>query len=161
MELADQLLESWAIHNRILLDLLASVPPEALSGKMAGGKGRSVGQMFAHVHNIRLSWVEAITPPLMNDLAKLEAKKLEGATHDELQVAFRASEAAIAQVVKTGLESGRINGFRPHPSAFYSYMIAHEWYHIGEIGIVLNQSGYPLDQKTAYRLWEWNNRLSS
>lgn len=160
MELADQLLDSWAIHNRILLHLLDAISPDALAGQTAGGKGRNVGQMLAHIHSVRLMWLKAAAPDLMEGIAKHEARKPGDTTHDDLRAAFGQSEQAVAALVRAGLESGRIKGFKPHPAAFYSYLIAHEWYHIGEIGIVLNQSGYPLDQKTAYRLWEWNNRLS-
>lgn len=33
-----------------------------------------------------------------------------------------------------------------------AYLIVHEWYHIGEICMVLKQAGYPLDDKVAYGL---------
>lgn len=50
--LAEQLLETWEIHARINLYLLDAVPPEAL-GDRSASKGRTVGEQFAHVHNIR------------------------------------------------------------------------------------------------------------
>ena len=53
---------------------------------------------------------------------------------------------------------GTIKGFKPHVPAFLGYLIAHESYHHGEIGIALNEIGYPLDRKTAFGLWEWGVR---
>ncbi len=35
-------------------------------------------------------------------------------------------------------------------AAFVGYLVAHDGYHWGEIGIALAQSGRPLDRKVAY-----------
>ena len=80
--LAEQFLDTWAIHNRILLYLLTEIPEEALAGVSASG-GRSVGQMLAHVHNVRLMWLEASAPDLLATVSKIPAKK-----KDELSVIF-------------------------------------------------------------------------
>ena len=55
------LLDTWAISNRITLYLLDAVPAEALAGVGASG-GRTVGAMFAHLHNTRLLWLKAAAP---------------------------------------------------------------------------------------------------
>jgi len=34
-------------------------------------------------------------------------------------------------------------------------VFAHEWYHIGEIGMTLTLSGHKLDYKTLYCIWAW------
>ena len=60
-----------------------------------------------------------------------------------------------AQSIAAG---GKVKNFKPHVTAFLGYMISHESYHRGEIGIVLAQSGYPLDQKISYGMWEWGVR---
>jgi hypothetical protein len=41
---------------------------------------------------------------------------------------------------------------------FNDYLVAHESYHHGEIGIILTLSGQPLDMKTAFGMWEWGIR---
>ncbi len=157
MELTEQLVDSWHIHNRILLYLLDAIPAEGLPGVPAS-KGRSVGQILAHIHNVRLMWLKAAAPELMEGLVKLEAPKPDSVTHDSIQAALSASEAALVTLFTQGLATGRIKGFKPHPAAFFSYLIAHEWYHVGEIGMTLTQAGFPLDQKIAYGLWEWGTR---
>jgi uncharacterized damage-inducible protein DinB len=61
---------------------------------------------------------------------------------------------AIETLLRLGLAAGgKIKGIRPH-ATFLGYMIAHESYHRGEIGMVLAQSGHPLDNKIAYGMWE-------
>ena len=57
-----------------------------------------------------------------------------------------------------GFAAGKIKEGKPHPAGFFSYFIAHEWYHIGEIGMTLTQAGYPLDEKVSYGLWDWSKR---
>ncbi len=61
-------------------------------------------------------------------------------------------------LIKQGIAAGKIKGFKPHPAAFLGYAIAHEAYHVGEIGMTLKQSGRALDEKVAYGIWEWGKR---
>jgi uncharacterized damage-inducible protein DinB len=86
MELAEQFVDAWKIHNRILSYLLDAVPAEALSGISASG-GRSVGQMLAHIHNVRLMWLEVAAPDLMPGLEKIPARKKDDFTKQQLQSA--------------------------------------------------------------------------
>ena len=57
----EQLLETWAIHDRIHRYLLGAIPPEALPA-VSASKGRTVGEQFAHVHNVRLMWLKSAAP---------------------------------------------------------------------------------------------------
>jgi uncharacterized damage-inducible protein DinB len=49
-------------------------------------------------------------------------------------------------------------GFKPHPVAFVGYLIAHESYHQGDVGVRLTASGHRLGNKVAYGMWEWGVR---
>ena len=51
-----QLLETWQIHDRINVYLLEAVDSASLDSHSAS-KGRSVGEQFAHIHNVRLMWL--------------------------------------------------------------------------------------------------------
>ncbi len=150
----DQLVDTWNIHTRINLYLLDAIPPEALEGTV-GGKGRSAGAMFAHIHNTRYTWLE-LTPELLKGLEKIPKEKV--ADKKLLRKSLEASGKAMATLIEAGIQTGKIKGFKPHPAAFVGYAIAHESYHHGEIGIVLSQSGHPLDKKVAYGMWEWGVR---
>jgi uncharacterized damage-inducible protein DinB len=152
----DQLLDTWNIHNRIQLYVLDAIPDEAL-GSVSASKGRSVGQMFAHIHNARLMWLEVAAPELMPGLAKID--KEQSADKALLRHSLQESGRAIETLLRKGMDSGgKIKGFRPHVTAFLGYLLAHDGYHQGEIGVALRQAGHPLDKKASYGMWEWGVR---
>jgi uncharacterized damage-inducible protein DinB len=152
----DQLLETWRIHCRINLYMLDAIAAAAWDVP-APGKGRSFAQMLAHVHNVRLMWLQSAAPALMSGLAKIE--KSDSHDRDVLHAALAASGQAIEALLQQALVSGgRVKGFKPHAPAFLGYLIAHESYHHGEISIALAQIGHPLDKKTAFGMWEWGVR---
>ncbi len=153
---ADQFVDTWLIHNRIVLHLLDNIPQEALAGVSISG-GRSVGQMFAHVHNVRLMWLELSAPDLFKTQTKIPARKKDEFTTDQLRAALTASGTAMEELFRRGFESGKIKEMKPHPGVGFGYFVGHEWYHIGEIGITLTQAGFPLDDKVSYGIWEWKN----
>ena len=70
----NQLLETWQIHDRINLYLLDAVDPSSLDSHSAS-KGRSVGEQFAHIHNVRLMWLKASAPDLLKGLTKVEKEQ--------------------------------------------------------------------------------------
>lgn len=151
----DQVLDTWQIHNRINLYLLDAIPEAALDD-LSASKGRSVGSQFAHMHNIRLMWLGSAASELMEGVSKIE--KADALNKELLRSALNASSIAIGNLLKKGLKEGKVKGFKPHPMAFLGYLISHESYHRGEIGIILKQAGHPLDEKIAYGQWEWGVR---
>jgi uncharacterized damage-inducible protein DinB len=151
----DALVETWAIHNRINLYLLDAIADELLN--LALPKCRTVFDQFAHVHNVRLMWLKSAAPELLEGLIKLETKK--GGTKGRLRSALEASGTAIESLLhKATASGGRVKGFKPHATAFLGYLISHESHHRGQIGWTLKQSGYPVDPKVAFGLWEWGVR---
>ncbi len=154
--LADQLLETWAIHNRIQLYLLAAIDESAL-GDTLGPRGRTVGDHISHAHNVRLMWLKSAAPGLLEGLSKLEGD----ATKDKEAIARGLTESgeAIGKLIALSLESGgKVKGFKPHITGFVAYLISHESYHIGKVDLLLRQAGHPMDDKTHYGLWEWGVR---
>jgi uncharacterized damage-inducible protein DinB len=151
----EQLIETWAIHNRINLYLLDAISAEGLAASLAP-KGRTVAQQFAHIHNVRMMWLKAAAPDLLGGLEKLEGT---GQDKEKLAQSLRASGQAVEGLLRKGLANGgKIKGFKPHVAAFLGYLIAHESHHRGQVGWTLKYSGHPLDKKTAYGLWEWGVR---
>ncbi|MFN2511091.1 MAG: DinB family protein [Pyrinomonadaceae bacterium] len=53
-----QFLEAWDIHNRVNLYVLEAIDPEHLKD-VSASKGRTVGEQFAHIHNVRLMWLKS------------------------------------------------------------------------------------------------------
>jgi uncharacterized damage-inducible protein DinB len=151
----ESLVETWAIHNRINLYLLDAIAGDALP--LALPKCRTVFDLFAHIHNVRLMWLKAAAPELLEGLEKLETKK--GGTKGQLRTALEASSAAISKLLQKAIAGGgKVKSFKPHATAFLGYLISHESHHRGQIGWTLKQTGHPLDQKTAFGLWEWGVR---
>lgn len=154
----EQVLEAWDIHNHMLFMLFDAIPAEAFAGKPTGMTGRSVGNIFAHVNNIRLGWVEVGAPKLMDGLTKIATKtkaEREAITGEALRPALVESAKAMREMLADGLEKGKLRGFKPHLAASYSYFIAHEWYHIGEICMTLNEAGHKPNDEILYGIWSW------
>jgi len=152
----DPFLETWNIHDRINLYLLDSVEPAALITYSAS-KGRSVGEQFAHIHNVRLMWIKAAAPDLLKGLAKIEAHQAKDKKllQKSLGASGRAMDALLSQSVAAG---GKVKGFKPHVSAFLGYLISHESHHRGQIMLSLKQAGHRVDKKVQYGIWEWGVR---
>jgi uncharacterized damage-inducible protein DinB len=152
----DSLVNTWQIHNRINLYLLDAVQPENLAST-AASKGRTVGEQFAHLHNVRLMWLKAAFPALLDGLEKLE--KTQAGDKALLKQSLSDSAQAIAELLRNAIESdGRIKGFKPDAVAFLGYLISHESHHRGQITLSLKQAGFPVEKKISYGLWEWGTR---
>src|SRR5215831_6017637 len=98
-----QLLETWDIHNRINLYLLDSIEAAHLKSCSAS-KGRSVGEQFAHLHNVRLMWLKASAPDLLKGLGKIEKED----AHEKklLRDSLSESGAAIKTLLDKSIAAG-------------------------------------------------------
>jgi uncharacterized damage-inducible protein DinB len=153
-ELSEQLLDTWRISVRAGLYALDGVDAEGLGA--AGLQGRTPGEQFAHLHRVRRMWLEHTAPDLHTAVDDVEDADM--GNREVLRAALQASGAAIEELLRRGLDTGRIKGFKPHPTAFLGYLVAHEAYHLGDIGVRLSQAGHPLSKKVSYGLWEWGVR---
>src|SRR5215467_6744710 len=117
------LIETWQINQKMNESLISGIKGSHFLD-LSTTKGRNVGEQFAHIHNVRLMWLKVAAPDLLESQKKFE--KEEGFTKELLLVELKNSTAAITELLQRGFATGRIKGFKPHPEAFLSYMIAHE-----------------------------------
>jgi len=153
----EHLIETFDINNRINIYLLASLKEEHLNDR-AGSKGRTVGEQFAHIHNVRLMWLKAAAPEFMTGLNKVE--KENPITIKLLEKELKASGEAIKKLIEQSYKErdGKVKGFKPHCAGFIGYLISHDSHHRGQIMLSLKQSGHPVDKKIQFGLWEWGVR---
>jgi uncharacterized damage-inducible protein DinB len=150
-----ELIETWKINSRINLYLLNEITEDHLHDKVMD-KGRNVGEQFGHIHNVRLMWLKEAMPLLLNTLKKIEND--DTLVKAQLKKNLLDSSEAIEELLFTGLETGRIRGFKPHPAAFLGYLIAHESHHRGQIVLTLKKCEHPVSKKVLFGLWEWGVR---
>ncbi len=153
---AQQLIETWAINNRINLYLLDGIEAENLTDVLTS-KGRDVANQFAHIHNVRLMWLKVALPAELDGLAKIEND--QPIDKGLLAASLTRSGESITRLLEQAVENGgKVKGFKPHVRAFVGYLIAHDAHHRSQAIIALKQSGHKLDQKTGYGIWEWGSR---
>ena len=107
----EQLVETWNIHDRINRYLLDAVPAEALGSAFAQ-KHRTVFQLFAHIHNVRLMWLKSAAPELLEGLSKVEGENGDKKT---LTAALEGSGRAIEALVRKSVAAG---GLRKNPDVY-------------------------------------------
>ncbi len=148
------LIETFTINNRINLYLLNAIAEENLPD-ISPSKGRNVGEQFAHIHNVRLMWLQSAAPQLLEDLTKIEKGTI---TKQILITALTDSGRAMEKMLEECFAQNRVKGFKPHPEGFVGYIIAHEAHHRGQINLILKLCGHAVGKSTMFGMWEWGTR---
>ncbi|MGB2626811.1 MAG: DinB family protein [Candidatus Acidiferrum sp.] len=155
LDLRKSLLDSFAINEKANQLLVGSISDAAWQAESPTGKGRTIANIAAHIHHVRLMWLSAA-----DKAAKVPAKLEPGkASKEQVQAALKASASAIEKLLAKALEdpAGRVPNFRPDVVAFVGYLIAHDSHHRGQIAMMARQVGHPLAPKIGFGLWEWGS----
>ncbi len=145
--------EMLAVSESINQGLLQAVAEAAWSSAPPSGKGRSIAQLFAHIHNVRLMWLVA---QKRDDLPKkLDAETI---TKAAVRQALGESSAALRAVIREAAQTpeGRIRDFKPNVAHFVAYLISHEAHHRGQVTQLVRSLGHALDQKSMFGMWQWS-----
>ena len=148
------LVESWQIAGRITTYVLQAVDADVLTDKLEP-RGWTVGQHFMHLHNNRREWLAGYAD-LQAALTKIP--KDRAGDKAALQAALEQSAQVVAQMLERAIEKGKVSGFKRSPAAFVGYLVAHEAYHLSEIGVILAENGHRLPKEVAWGMWEWDKR---
>jgi len=148
---AFSLAETWHLNNRANLMLLASLSPDQLN-HTPFPRARSVADQFAHLHNVRIMWLEVQMP----EAAKSVSKIAKGtATKAGLREALEASADAFAKMLAAAENTGKLRSAKRGIYPFFAYAIAHEANHRGQIIAHLKHARRPVDRALGFALWEW------
>ena len=141
----DALLDSWDRNNIITVNLLRSVPPDAMDFTPADGSP-SIGQLFMHMHYVRLIFVEEDAPEFARETPTGEWSVERD--RDRLVQMFNDSANALKDAVKARIESGReMDLHYDHPLLMLQHFIWHEGYHHGQIKLTLKMAGRAFDDE--------------
>lgn len=146
-DLLEALLDSWDRNNTILVNLLRAILPDALALRPADASA-TIGQQFAHMHYVRLVFVQENAPEFSRPLPE-EEYKLD---LDPDQIARQLAQSAqvVRDAVRGRLTSGTpMNQHFDHPILLLQQMIWHEGYHHGQIKLALRLAGRPLSNADA------------
>ncbi len=163
-DLCTVLLETYAANDAMNQLLLAHLDPRAWRAEPPGarGQGRTIGAIFAHLHNARIKWLR-LTAPHLKRPARLDPYRC---TMKQAATGLRQSAAACLKMLTGALSSGpkrRITRFErdgflpswPAGATMFAYMFAHEAHHRGQIAMLAHQLGYRLPVEAAAGLWWW------
>jgi uncharacterized damage-inducible protein DinB len=149
-EAAEAILSGFAANENANQMLIDAVPDEVWALKPPSGKGRTIAAIAAHMHNVRLMWLESAKWP--NVPAKAEKETL---TRNEASSLLEESYEAIVAAVSDRLPLGKFPGFGSHATAFISYLIAHDAHHRGQICMQSRLLGHALPKSLTFGMWEW------
>jgi len=138
--LLEALLDSWDRNNTILLNLLRALPEGGLEARATEGSP-SIGQLFTHIHYVRLVFVFEDAPEFARDLPEKEWVF----ERDPSRIAHMLNDSAkaVRDSVKSRLEAGR------DMNLHYDHPIRHEGYHHGQIKLALKLAGRPMTDDEA------------
>lgn len=149
-----QLLDTWQVHsskNKLLLD---NTTETGMQQTLSNRGGRTVYQQWAHIHNVRLQWLEACAPDLYKKYKPIG--KDSAFDRELLAKSLDDSARGIAELLNRSWEnSGKVKGFAKGVIPLLGYFISHESHHRGNILLTLKQSGEKIPDTVKWGLWEW------
>lgn len=152
-DLQAELLSTWKKHSEMNILLIKGIKPDYLTDKSTSG-GRTVGEMFAHMHEVRMMWVEEMLKKVDTKDLDTEIDTKESSMHDYLTKQLELSNQVMTRIHEKALNDGTRFG-EMSAVRLIGYLIAHEAHHRGQIMLALKQSGHELPPQVSYGIWQW------
>lgn len=155
--LLEALLDSWDRNNLILTNLVCIIPEGGLDARAIEGSP-TVGEMLAHIHHVRLVFVEEDAPEFARTPVEHEREWVPERDPDRMTEMLNQSAKAVGEAVKSKVQAEQeMKQHYDHPILLLQHMIWHEGYHHGQIKLALKLAGHPITNKEAgpvtWRVW--------
>ena len=151
---AEQLLEAWGVNNRVNLMLLDAISPAGMKSTLSTRGGRDVARQFAHMHNVRVQWLEVSAKDLAGGLTKFDTEDSPAA--GVLKKNLKASADAIGALIDRSVaDGGKVKSYKRGVATMLGYFIAHEGHHRGSILLTLKQTGNKVPSEVQWGIWDW------
>lgn len=164
-DVREVLVETYAVNDAMNQLLLEHLEPKAWRAQLPGqgNDGRTIAQIFAHLHNCRLVWIRGSAPHLKCPKA-LDPRRC---TMDQTARAHRKSAAACLRMLTealSGKPGRKVTTFHrgswtrdwPAGATMFGYMFSHEAHHRGQVLMLAHQLGYRLPPKAWGGIWQWD-----
>ena len=166
LPLGEALVQSYAVNDRMNQLVLEHLDPAAWRAKLPGSPGRTIADIFSHMHNMRRKWLR-LSAPHLKLTAPLDRVRCsqQQAGRALAESAARCSEMLAEALVQP---EGRVQTFRrdgwakpwpvnaaPVGGALVAYMISHDAHHRGQACMLAHQLGFPLPVKAGAGIWVW------
>jgi len=165
-QLGQAAVQIFAANDRMNQMLIEHLDPNAWRAKPPG-KARTIVAIFTHMHNVRTKWVR-LTAPHLKVPGQLNRAHC---TPQQARAGLSESAARCAEMLAEALggSGGRVEKFRrdgwappwPVGPEMLCYMLCHEAHHRGQVCMLAHQLGFPLPNKVAYGIWNWEKLWKS
>jgi uncharacterized damage-inducible protein DinB len=159
------LLETYAANDQMNQLLLKHLDPRAWRASLPGlnGQGRTIAEIFAHLHNNRRKWIQRSAPhlkcPAPLDPERCTIRQTAAAHHKSASSCLKMLKAALSDEpvrAVTKFSRGSWAPAWPAGATMFAYMFAHDAHHRGQIIALAHQLGFQLPDGAAYGIWRWD-----
>jgi uncharacterized damage-inducible protein DinB len=160
------LLETYAANDRMNQLLLENLDARAWRAKPSQGKRsdtRTIGAMFAHMHNSRLIWLKWSAPhlkcPAALDPLRCTIKQTAAAHKKSTKQCLIMLEEGLSDDPNRQVKVFSRGNWAPDWPAgptMFAYMFAHDAHHRGQIIALARRLGHRLPDNASYGIWHWD-----
>ena len=152
MDGTKDIVDTWIMNNKVTLYLLENIETKWLSAKL-DGKGRTIGEQFIHINNIRSMWISKVGEKIDLKIDKKIATDKKG-----LKTGLEITAEKMAETLDRIFSENKIKGFKPNPTAFFAQMISHESHHRGQIMATVTRNNFEINKSVNFGLWSWHTK---